>query len=178
MATGSKTRFQDMDLYAESLYLGATPVQVTATAAELNTLDGVTATAAEINNLDDTVVTVDIALAASATTDGMDITITMQDGAGTAIDAVHRFEWWISEAATGIGLTGDTYSGDVTTGTGTEWEEIVAKKHYVGLTAATGVYVATAVDSANPADQYVAVVHPVTGKVIVSGASGTNWEGA
>lgn len=122
--------------------------------------------------------TIDIALAASATTDGMDITITVQDENGDAIAAVHELEWWISESAIGAGLTADTYSGDVTTGTGTELQEIVAKKHYKGLTDANGVLVATAVASANPADQYVAVRHPVTGQVIVSVASGTNWEGA
>lgn len=122
--------------------------------------------------------TIDIALAASATTDGMDITITVQDANGAAIAAVHELEWWISESAVGAGLTADTYSGDVTTGTGTELQEIVAKKHYKGLTDANGVLVATAVDSANPADQYVAVRHPVTGQVIVSAVSGTNWEGA
>lgn len=121
---------------------------------------------------------VTIELAASSTTDGMDITLTVVDAAGTAIAGVFELEWWISEAATGIGLTADTYSGDVTTGTGTEWEEIVSKKHYVGLTNASGVLVATAVASANPADQYVAVKHPVTGRILVSSASGTNWEGA
>lgn len=122
--------------------------------------------------------TVAIALAASATTDGMDITITMQDGRGDAIAGVYEFEWWISEAETGIGLTADTYSGDVTAVTGTEWIEIVSKKHYRALTAVTGIFSATAVASANPVDQYVAVRHPLTGKIIVSGASGTNWQGA
>ena len=42
MATGSKTAFQDMDLYCESLYIDGT--QVTATAAEINAgVDGLTA---------------------------------------------------------------------------------------------------------------------------------------
>ena len=121
--------------------------------------------------------TVNIALAASATTDGMDITITVQDEDGVAITDVFHLEWWISEAATGIGLTADSYSGDVTTGTGTEMEEVTSKKHFRGLTDANGVLVATAVDSANPTDQYVAVKHPVSGEVIVSAASGTSWEG-
>lgn len=123
-------------------------------------------------------VTVDIALAASATTDGMDITITVQDGAGAAITAVHGLEVWVSEDAQGEGLTADTASGDLTWGTGTELQEIVTKKHYKVLTDVNGVSVATLVDSANPADQYVAVQHPVTGRVVVSAASGTNWEGA
>lgn len=126
----------------------------------------------------DVPVTVDIALAASATTDGMDITFTVQDAHGATIAAVFVLDWWISEDAQGEGLTADSYSGDVTTGTGTELHEFVSKKHYRGLTTVNGVMVATAVASTNPTDQYVAVRHPVTGKVIVSGASGTNWEGA
>jgi hypothetical protein len=122
--------------------------------------------------------TVTVGLAASETTDGMDITITVKDDQGDAIASVFELEWWISESAIGAGLTADSYSGDVTTGTGTELQEIVSKKHYKGLTDANGVLGATAVASANPTDQYVAVRHPLTSKVVVSGASGTNWEGA
>jgi len=176
MSTGTEKRFANMVMQAESLELNGTAVSATAT--ELSKMSGVTATASEINILDDICATVDIALAASVTTDGMDITITVKDAAGTAIDAVHELEVWISEDAQGEGLTADTYSGDVTWGTGTELQEIVSKKHYKVLTNVSGVAVATAVASTNPADQYVAVKHPVTGKVIVSAASGTNWEGA
>lgn len=137
----------------------------------------VTATGPELNILDDVCATVDIALAASATTDGMDITITVLDGAGTAIDVVHELEVWVSEDAQGEGLTADSASGDLTWGTGTELQEIVSKKHYKVLTTVAGVAVATLVDSANPTDQYIAVRHPVSSKVIVSAASGTSWEG-
>lgn len=138
----------------------------------------VDSTAAELNVLDAAPVAFTVALAASVTVDGMDITITAVDAAGATVAGVFLFEMWISEAATGIGLTADTYSGDVTWGTGTEWEEIVSKKHYRVLTAASGIAVATAVASANPTDQYVAVANPFNaGKLIVSAASGTNWEG-
>jgi len=121
---------------------------------------------------------IDITLAASATTDGMDITFQVKDGKGAPIRGVYQLEWWISESAIGAGLTADTYSGTVTTGTGTELQAIVAKKHFKGTTNADGKLVATAVASANPTDQYVAVKHPVTGQVLVSGVSGANWEGA
>ena len=150
----------------------------TVSLTELAILDGATVTTAELNILDDVCGSIDIALAASATTDGMDITVTVQDAAGTAIDAVHELEVWVSEDAQGEGLTGDTASGDLTWGTGTELQEIVSKKHYKVLTDVNGVAEATLVDSANPADQYIAVRHPVSGKVIVSAASGTSWEGA
>jgi len=122
---------------------------------------------------------VDITLAASVTTDGMDIAISFSDVYdGNPIQEVIAFDWYISEAATGAGVTADTYSGDVTTVTGTELQEITSKKYFTATTTATGTYTALAVDSANPTDQYVCVVHPATGEVIVSVASGTNWEGA
>lgn len=112
-----------------------------------------------------------IALAASATTDGMDITIT---GRATGVQV---FDFWISEAATGAGLTGDTYSGTVTVSTGTQLFEYTAKKHLKVQTDANGVAVITAVASTNPADQY-ACVAVGNGVPIVSAVSGTNWEGA
>lgn len=118
-----------------------------------------------------------VALAASSTTDGMDITITAKDPAGDTVEGVWGFEWWISEAATGIGLTADSYSGAVTAGTGSILTALTAKKHFLATTAATGIFVATAVDSANPADQYVVVKLP-SGDLVVSSVSGTNWEGA
>lgn len=34
------------------------------------------------------------------------------------------------------------------------------------------------VDSTNPADQYVCVIHPLSGNPVVSVASGTKWQGA
>lgn len=121
--------------------------------------------------------TATIGLAASGTTDGMTITITMKDANGNTLAETVGFEWWISEAATGIGLTADSYSGTVTASVGGDVAAFTAKKHFSSLTAATGIYTATAVDSANPADQYVAVRLP-NGKIVVSEASGTNWEGA
>ena len=118
-----------------------------------------------------------IGLADSATTDGMDITITAVDGLGATVAKVVPFEMWISEATTGIGLTADTYSGTVTASVGAIHTALTAKKHFLGVTAATGIAVITAVASANPADQYVVVRHPAGDGVIVSAASGTNWEG-
>ena len=122
-------------------------------------------------------VTATIALAASATTDGMDITITVKDSKGDTVAAVHQLEFWMSEAATGIGLTGDTYSGDLTATAGAIRSALTAKKHWSVVTAATGIFAATLVASANPADQYVAVKNPVGAGLSVSAVSGTNWEG-
>lgn len=122
--------------------------------------------------------TVTIAIAASATTDGMDITVTVKDGRGNTVAGVFELEMWMSEAATGIGLTADAYSGDLTATTGAILSALTAKKHWKVVTAATGIFAATLVDTANPADQYVVVAKPMTGRLIVSAVSGTNWEGA
>jgi hypothetical protein len=119
-----------------------------------------------------------IALAASSTTDGMDITVTVKNDVGDTQVAVQTFVMYMSEAATGIGLTGDTYSGDLTASAGTLIGALTAKKAWVCQTNASGVFTATLVASANPADQYVCVVHPLTTRPIVSVVSGTNWEGA
>lgn len=119
-----------------------------------------------------------IALAASTTTDGMTITITAKDGDGETLPQVVVFDLWMSEAATGVGLTGDTYSGDLTASVGTILGALTAKKAWRVQTAATGIFTATLVASANPADQYAAASLPTTGAVVVSGASGTNWQGA
>lgn len=121
--------------------------------------------------------TVSIALAASVTTDGMDITITAKDADGETVAAVHQLEFWMSESSAGLGLTADTYSGDLTATAGAILSAHTAKKHWSVATAATGIFAATLVDSANPTDQYVAVKKPLGASLAVSTASATNWEG-
>lgn len=115
-----------------------------------------------------------IALAAGAT-NVMQITITAKDAGGTTVTGVHAVHFWISEDAQGEGLTADSASGDLAVTTGTELQEIVSKKHYVGLTDVNGVLVATLEDSGTPADQYVVARQPQGGALVVSAASGTNW---
>lgn len=140
---------------------------------------GLTATKAELNLLDGAASTVTIAIAASETTDGMDITVTAKDAAGATLTGVHEFTMIASDAATGIGLTADAFSGDLTATTGTILGALTAKKAWRIQTAATGIFAATLVDSANPADIYIAVKRPapIPG-MVVSAISGTNWEGA
>jgi hypothetical protein len=118
-----------------------------------------------------------VSLADSATTDGMDITITAKDRNNRTVAEKVPFEMWISEDSGGMGLTADAYSGTVTASTGVILTALTAKKHVMGVTAATGIAVITAVDSANPTDQYVALKNP-DGSLTISSASGTNWEGA
>jgi hypothetical protein len=124
--------------------------------------------------------TASIALAASATTDGMTITVTVLDAGGKPVPETTTFTLWMSEAATGAGLTGDTYSGDLTivSGYGLILVPLTAKKAWIVQTNSSGVFKATLVDSGNPADQYVVAALPLAGGVVVSSVSGTNWEGA
>jgi hypothetical protein len=119
-----------------------------------------------------------IALAKSATTNGMKITVTAKDSGGTTLAQVVALDLWMSEATSGVGLTGDTYSGDLAASTGAILGALTAKKAWRVQTATSGIFEAVLVASANPADQYVVVSHPATGAVTVSAASGTNWEGA
>ncbi len=120
---------------------------------------------------------IDIALAAGAATDEMEVTITVKDKDGNPIAAVHNLEFWFSESAAGIGLTGDSYSGALTAKTGAILTALTAKKHAIVTTAATGIAKLSIVDSANPVDQYACVKSPVTGRIHVSAASAGNWEG-
>lgn len=160
----------------EALHPSNNLADVRSKSACLTNLD-VTATAAELSLLASTPASVSIALAASATTDGMDITVTAKDAAGATLAATCEFILWMSESAVGAGLTADTYSGTLTAGTGAILGTLTAKKCFLIQTHTTGVFVGTLVDSANPADQYVVVQKPVGAGRVVSAASGTNWEG-
>ncbi len=123
--------------------------------------------------------TVSISLAASATTDGMEAAIQVKDRQGNNVAGVFPLEVWYSEAATGIGLTADAYSGALTAvaNKGAILSALTAKKHVSAVTNASGLLTLLVVDSANPADQYVAVKRPYGAGVVVSAVSGTNWEG-
>lgn len=117
--------------------------------------------------------TASVALAAGAT-NGMLITITVQDADGNTLAGIYSLEVYMSEASTGIGLTADTYSGDLVASTGGIGAVRTSKKAWLLQTAATGIFAGTLTDSAKPADQYVVVVLP-SGQRVVSAASGTSW---
>lgn len=119
-----------------------------------------------------------IGIAASATTDGMDITVTVTDHRGQPVSEPKILDLYMSESATGIGLTADTYSGDLTATSGAILTALTAKKHWRVVTTAAGVFAGTLVALANPADQYVVVGGPDLSGLTLSEVSGTNWEGA
>lgn len=117
--------------------------------------------------------TASIALAAGAS-NGMLITITVQDSDGNTLAGIYSLEVYMSEASTGIGLTADTYSGDLVASTGGVAAVRTSKKAWLLQTASTGIFAGTLTDTAKPADQYVVVVLP-SGQRVVSAASGTSW---
>jgi hypothetical protein len=117
-------------------------------------------------------VNVTIAYAAhGSTTDGLVATLTVVDGSGVAIAAVHSLEVWISDAANGIALTSTSASGALTATTGLIRTAVTAKKHIQLLTAATGIGVLLLVDSANTADERFVVKNPATGASIIGAAT-------
>jgi hypothetical protein len=150
-------------------------VQISALTVGAGNDTALTSTSKELNVLDGIASTVTVSLLAATAANGMDITITAKDAAGTTVAAAHQLEFWMSEAATGIGLTGDTYSGDLVATTGAILSAHTAKKHWSVSTAATGIFVATLTADAKPADQYVAIKKPVGAALVVSAASGALW---
>lgn len=107
--------------------------------------------------------------------DTMRITVTAKDAAGATLAGVHEFVMHMSEATSGIGLTGDTYSGDLTASTGAILGALTAKKAWVIQTADTGIFLGKLVDSARPNDQYVVVKKPLSSGVVVSESSSGKW---
>ena len=140
-------------------------------ASDLTASIGTTSTLAEINMLDDSANNVTIAYAASVTTDGLEATLTVVDAAGTAIDAVHQLEVFITDDDIGGVLTSTAASGTLTATTGAILTALTAKKHVSITTAATGIAVLLLVDSANTAGERFIVVNPLNNKVIVGPSS-------
>jgi hypothetical protein len=98
-----------------------------------------------------------------------EITITVKDVHGATLAGGRNLELWLSDAATGLGITGTAASGTVAAkaASGTVLTAYTAKKHMSIQTLATGVFVLAITDTAKTGF-YVAVRHPLTGAPIVS----------
>lgn len=114
---------------------------------------------------------VSISYAASATTDGIEATLTVLDGEGNAVSGIHTLECWISDDANGSGLTATSASGALTAATGTILSAHTAKKHVSANTDANGVLTLLLVDSANTADERFCCKNPLTGAAVVGDAT-------
>lgn len=151
---------------------------ITATAAELNAVDGITATVGELNLTDGATATVAITNAAGASTVS-NVTFTVKDAAGATVAAVHHLDIWLSDATTGQGLTGTSASGTVQakSASGTDLQVYSAKKALRVQTLATGVYVLEITDSAKTLFYPCAIV-PLLGRAVVGTRLTTGSYGA
>jgi hypothetical protein len=86
------------------------------------------------------------------------VTITIQDNNDTTLARPHNFEVWLSDAATGIGLTATTASGTVQAkaASGTVMGVMTTKKALRVQSLATGVFILEITDTAKTGF-YVAV---------------------
>lgn len=106
---------------------------------------------------------------ASAAANVTEVTITIQDGHGDTVAAPEPMLVWLSDAATGAGLTATAASGTVTakTASGADFGAITAKKALFAQPLATGVFILEITDTAKTGF-YVAVQNPYSGQAIVS----------
>lgn len=109
----------------------------------------VTATAAELNELDGIVASFTIAYAAGGA-NVAEATITLKDAAGATIASPRPFMLWLCDAATGVGLTGTAASGTVQakSASGADIATFTAKKCLLVQPLATGIYILEITDSA------------------------------
>jgi protocatechuate 3,4-dioxygenase beta subunit len=108
-----------------------------------------------------------LAIAAGATNVSI-VTITVKDGAGVAMARAIPLDIWLSDAATGLGVTATTASGAVAAGTaGTDLVDLTSKKVKRVITDATGVYKLSITDTAKTGF-YVAAAVPSISKIFVS----------
>jgi hypothetical protein len=108
------------------------------------------------------------AVAAAAGSNVSEVTFTVRDANGAAIAAVHHLDIYLSDAATGAGLTATSASGTVTakTSSGAVIHTQSAKKALGVQTLATGVFVLEITDTAKTTFYPVAIL-PSTGKAVV-----------
>lgn len=106
--------------------------------------------------------------AASAAANVSEVTFTVKDADGNTIAGVQQFDVYLSDAATGAGLTATTTSGTVTvkSASGAVIDTQTSKKALRVQTLATGVFILEITDTAKTAFYPVAIL-PATGKAVI-----------
>ena len=101
--------------------------------------------------------------------DVVEVPISVLDGNGDLVAQPHVLLVWLSDAATGAGLTATTASGTVTakSASGAVLGTLTAKKALVVQTLATGVFTLEITDTANTTFR-VCAQNPYSGEVFVS----------
>lgn len=108
---------------------------------------------------------------APGSTNICEVTVQVLDGAGVALAGVFNLDVWLSDAASGAGLTGTSASGTVVAkaASGVDLVTLVSKKALRVQTLATGAYTLAITDSAKTAFLPCGQV-PGTGKTVVGAA--------
>jgi hypothetical protein len=98
-----------------------------------------------------------------------EITVTVKDALGFTVPGVLQFDLWLSDAATGAGLTATTASGAVgaKSASGADISTYVAKKSLRVQTLAAGTYVLSITDTAKTGF-FVAALAPNGSKAYVA----------
>jgi len=157
---------------------GALKIAGTDVASEVAAISGTTATAGELNISDGAPASVSFAYA-SAAANVSEVTITVKDAAGVAIASPFIFDVWLSDAATGAGLTGTAASGTVTAkaASGVVIATHTAKKALRVQALATGIFILEITDTAKTAF-YPCASSPNTGIVQVGAVMASGDYGA
>lgn len=130
---------------------------------------GVTATAAELNAIDGIATTVTVTAVAGASNVST-VTVTVKDASGATVTGVHLLDLWTASDAAGTTISTTAYSGTLAADTGTILETLIAKHHFAILTASTGIWAGSLTDTAKTAD-YIAVKKPLGAGIVVSSAA-------
>ena len=98
-----------------------------------------------------------------------EVTITLQDGHNSTVAEPQLFTWWLSDAATGVGLTATAASGTVQakSASGADYGVLTAKKATISQPLATGVYILEITDTSKTG-YYVACQNMYSGQIAIS----------
>jgi len=110
------------------------------------------------------------AIAQNATQYGTEIEVSVCNSAGNVIPGPHVLDVWLSDAATGIGLTATDPFGAITAkaNAGTILGALTANKAFRVLTTAAGTFTLQVIDDATPVLLYMAASLPSFGCMAVS----------
>lgn len=164
-AVGGKIYWDNSAKLATTVSAGNTLIgSATAVAANPTSTGNVRLIGAGVNDVG-TPLTAEMAAAAGGA-NVTEVTVTVKDAAGNTVAGVHNLDLWLSDAASGEGLTGTTASGAVAAkaASGTDLVAYVAKKALRIQTLATGVYILSITDIAKTAFKVAASIN---GKTVV-----------
>jgi hypothetical protein len=140
---------------------------LTATAAELNIMDGVTATAAEINTLDNVVAGLGYTIGTEAA-NAITVNVQFNDAAGTAMATRAAVYFFLSDDANGDSIVATAPDGGIAAGTDGWIEAITANKSFFGHSEADGDLDVVITESGTDTFYLVGVLP--NGLYVVSGA--------